>query len=277
MSFIAGLVTAFLLIFNFSFAYTVSNQILLLSCALQNLPLLMVYIPQYRVLLTTGILGIIVTNYFATNPIGNAFREGLFVGFIKVDYSYEALVKYYPEKYKHEKELLGGAKLSKNLLPYLRVITQEIFKRSLEMLSLIKAGKWNAFIDDAIRSQFFSSLLRIISAMPLFIIAGFEVAAYYGLYFKTLEYDSIAAIVTTLSIRALAFSSFLDGLSKIAFGFMRESFMMKLGGVIFACAQLYLVFMGEDSLRLVIPLSLSGLAAYPIVEGERLRKLALGR
>jgi hypothetical protein len=277
MSFIAGLVTAFLLIFNFSFAYTVSNQILLLSCALQNLPLLMVYIPQYRVLLTTGILGIIVTNYFATNPIGNAFREGLFVGFIKVDYSYEALVKYYPEKYKHEKELLGGGKLSKNLLPYLRVITEEIFKRSLEMLSLIKAGKWNAFIDDAIRSQFFSSLLRIISATPLFIIAGFEVAAYYGLFFKTLEYDSIAAIVTTLSIRALAFSSFLDGLSKIAFGFMRESFMMKLGGVIFACAQLYLVFMGEDSLRLVIPLSLSGLAAYPIVEGERLRKLALGR
>ena len=277
MSFTAGLVTALLLISNFSFAYTVSNQILLLSCALQNLPLLMVYIPQHRVLLTTGILGIIVTNYFATNPIGNAFREGLFVGFIKVDYSYEALVKYYPEKYKHEKELLGGGKLSKNLLPYLRVITQEIFKRSLEMLSLIKAGKWNAFIDDAIRSQFFSSLLRIISATPLFIIAGFEVAAYYGVFFKTLEYDSIAAIVTTLSIRALAFSSFLDGLSKIAFGFMRESFMMKLGGVIFACAQLYLVFMGEDSLRLVIPLSLSGLAAYPIVEGERLRKLALGR
>jgi hypothetical protein len=277
MSFTAGLVTALLLIFNFTFAYTVSNQILLLSCALQNLPLLMVYIPQYRVLLTTGILGIIVTNYFATNPIGNAFREGLFVGFIKVDYSYEALVKYHPEKYKHEKELLGGGKLSKNLLPYLRVITQEIFKRSLEMLSLIKAGKWNAFIDDAIRSQFFSSLLRIISATPLFIIAGFEVAAYYGVFFKTLEYDSIAAIVTTLSIRALAFSSFLDGLSKIAFGFMRESFMMKLGGVIFASAQLYLVFMGEDSLRLVIPLSLSGLAAYPIVEGERLRKLALGR
>jgi hypothetical protein len=103
MSFTAGLVTALLLISNFSFAYTVSNQILLLSCALQNLPLLMVYIPQYRVLLTTGILGIIVTNYFATNPIGNAFREGLFVGFIKVDYSYEALVKYHPEKYKHEK------------------------------------------------------------------------------------------------------------------------------------------------------------------------------
>jgi hypothetical protein len=277
MSFAAGLVTAFLLIFNFTFAYTVSNQILLLSCALQNLPLLMVYIPQYRVLLTTGILGIIVTNYFATNPVGNAFREGLFVGFIKVDYSYEALVKYYPEEYKHEKELLGGGKFTKNIIPYLRIITQEIFKRSLEMLSLIRAGRWNAFIDDAIRSQFFSSLLRIISATPLFIIAGFEVAAYYGLYFKTLEYDSIAAIVTTLSIRALAFSSFLDGLSKIAFGFMRESFMMKLGGVIFACAQLYLVFMGEDSLRLVIPLSLSGLAAYPIVEGERLRKLALGR
>lgn len=233
--------------------------------------------PQYRVLLTTGILGIIVTNYFATNPIGNAFREGLFVGFIKVDYSYEALVKYYPEKYKHEKELLGGGKFTKNIILYIKVITQEIFKRSLEMLSLIKAGKWNAFIDDAIRSQFFSSLLRIISATPLFIIAGFEVAAYYGLYLKTFEYDSIAAIVTTLSIRALAFSSFLDGLSKIAFGFMRESFMMKLGGVIFASAQLYLVFMGEDSLRLVIPLSLSGLAAYPIVEGERLRKLALGR
>lgn len=44
MSFTAGLVTAFLFIFNFSFPYTVSNQILLLSCALQNLPLLMVYI-----------------------------------------------------------------------------------------------------------------------------------------------------------------------------------------------------------------------------------------
>ena len=56
---------------------------------------------------------------------------------------------------------------------------------------------------------------------------------------------------------------------------MRESFMMKLGGVIFAAAQFYLMLNGEESLKLVIPLSLSGLAAYPIVEGERLRKLAL--
>lgn len=275
LSFTSGLVTAVLLLCNFTFAYTVANQVLLLSCALQNVPLLMVYIPQYRVLLSTGILGIIVTNYFATNPIGNAFREGLFVGFIKVDYSYEALVKYHPDEYKHESELLGKKQFFKNILSYLKTITREVLKRSLEMLSLIKAGKFQAFTGDAIRSQFFSSLLRIISATPLFIVAGFEVAAYYGFFIKSPEYGSVAALTTTISIRALAFSSFIDGLSKIAFGFMRESFMMKFGGVIFACAQLYLVFNGEDSLRLVIPLSLSGLAAYPIVEGERLRKLAL--
>jgi hypothetical protein len=51
---------------------------------------------------------------------------------------------------------------------------------------------------------------------------------------------------------------------------------MKLGGVIFAAAQFYLMLTGEESLSLVIPLSLAGLAAYPIVEGERLRKIALG-
>ena len=39
----------------------------------------MVYIPQYRIFLTTGILGIIITNYFATNPIGNSFREAIFI------------------------------------------------------------------------------------------------------------------------------------------------------------------------------------------------------
>ena len=53
---------------------------------------------------------------------------------------------------------------------------------------------------------------------------------------------------------------------------MRESFMMKLGGLIFALAQLYLMFVGEKP-KTSYPLSLSGLAAYPIV--ERLRKLAL--
>jgi len=275
MSFTAGLVTAVLLILNLEFPYTVANQILLLSCALQNIPLLMVYIPQYRILLSTGILGIIVTNYFATNPIGNAFREGLFVGFIKIDYSYEALVKYHPEKYQHEKDLLSKGNFLKNFFSYLKIISIEVLQRSLEMLSLIKSGKWRAFIDDAIRSQFFSSLLRILSAIPLFVIAGFELAAYYNIFIKNSDYNSIAALVTTLSVRALAFSSFVDGLSKIAFGFMRESFMMKLGGIIFALAQLYLVFAGEDSLKLVIPLSLAGLAAYPIVEGERLRKIAL--
>lgn len=275
MSFTAGLVTAILLILNLEFPYTVANQILLLSCALQNIPLLMVYIPQYRILLSTGILGIIVTNYFATNPIGNAFREGLFVGFIKIDYSYEALVKYHPEKYQHEKDLLSKGNFLKNFFSYLKIISIEVLQRSLEMLSLIKSGKWRAFIDDAIRSQFFSSLLRILSAIPLFVIAGFELAAYYNIFIKNSDYNSIAALVTTLSVRALAFSSFVDGLSKIAFGFMRESSMMKLGGIIFALAQLYLVFAGEYSLKLVIPLSLAGLAAYPIVEGERLRKIAL--
>ena len=117
--------------------------------------------------------------------------------------------------------------------------------------------------------------MRIISATPLFIIAFFELLAFLGYYEKSDLYISQAQIWTTISIRALAFSSFIDGLSKIAFGFMRESFMMRLGGVIFAAAQFYLMLMGEHALKLVIPLSLAGLAAYPIVEGERLRKLAL--
>ena len=40
-------------------------------------------------------------------PVFNAFREGLFVGMIKVDYSYEALVKYQPEKYPYEAVTFG--------------------------------------------------------------------------------------------------------------------------------------------------------------------------
>ena len=72
-----------------------------------NIPLLMVYIPQ-RIFLTTGILGIIITNYFATNPIGNSLEKG-YLGMIKVDYSYEALVKYHPDEYESESQLLGGS------------------------------------------------------------------------------------------------------------------------------------------------------------------------
>ena len=217
-----------------------------------------------------------VTNYFATNPIGNAFREGLFVGWIKVDYSYEALVKYHPDKYKAESELLGKAsKFPANIIAYIKVILQELFIRSAEMLAEISRGNFKAFTHDAIRAQFFSSLMRIISALPLFIIAGFELAAYLGLYAKSGFYIETAALWTIISVRALAFSSFIDGLSKIAFGFMRESIMMRIGGSIFASAQFYLMIMGPESLKLVIPLSLAGLAAYPIAEGERLRKLAL--
>lgn len=275
LSFISGLITAAVVVFNLDAFYNLANGIMLSSCALQNVPLLMVYVPQYRVLLTLGILGIICTNPLATHPIGNAFREGLFVGMIKVDYSYEALVKYHPEKYPFEGNLLKGKKFFQNILGYLKTIVSEMLIRSREMLIEIKKGNFKAFVNDPIRSQFFSSLMRIVSATPLFVIAIFELCALLGIYQKTQVYIGSAAIWTTISVRALAFSSFIDGLSKIAFGFMRESFMMRLGGSIFAFAQLYLMFAGEHSLKLVIPLSLAGLAAYPIVEGERLRKLAL--
>lgn len=321
LSFLTGLITAFFVIFpsigdqvlfnlggvSFSY-YSLFNQIMLASCAFQNLPLLMVYVPQWRILIALGILGIVVTNYYATHPIGQAFREGLFVGMIKVDYSYEALVKYYPEKYQPEAVRIGGRKdvygsYEKGFLPmffnmlaiafefiskffnssdfraglfaYLKTIVDETLIRSGEMLAKIMRFEWEAFIKDAVRSQFFSSLMRILSALPLFIIVIFELSSYAGFFEKTELYISQAHLWTTISIRALAFSSFIDGLSKIAFGFMRESFMMRLGGIIFAAAQLYLMFTGEHSLKLVIPLSLAGLAAYPIVEGERLRKLAL--
>ena len=276
LSFSTGLITAALVLLHNEALYQVFNQILLASCGLQNLPLLMVYMPQWRVLITGGILGIVVTNYFATHPIGNAFREGLFVGMIKVDYSYEALVKYHPEKYPHESKLMGKGQFFKNVFSYLKTVVDEMLIRSGEMLQEIKKGNWKAFVKDAIRSQFFSSLMRIISATPLFIIAIFELASFLGYFDKTELYINQAHIWTEISVRALAFSSFIDGLSKIAFGFMRESFMMKLGGAIFAAAQFYLMLTGEASLKLVIPLSLAGLAAYPIVEGERLRKITLG-
>lgn len=300
LSFVTGLITAFIVAFHFDAIenifiadavnpifqifsktnnqislYNFFNGVMLTSCALQNLPLLMVYMPQWRVLLTTGILGIVYTNQYATLPIGNAFREGLFVGMIKVDYSYEALVKYHPEKYPFEGVLLKGMNFFKNLGAYLSTVIREMLIRSGEMLGEIKSGNWKAFVKDPIRSQFFSSLMRIISATPLFVIAVFEALAYFGYFVKTQDYNNAAHIWTTISVRALAFSSFIDGLSKIAFGFMRESIMMRIGGSVFAFAQFYLMFAGEDSLRLVIPLSLAGLAAYPIVEGERLRKLAL--
>ncbi len=287
LSFTTGLITAVMVIIGNEALYQIFDQIMLASCGLQNVPLLMVYIPQWRILISTGILGIVVTNYFATLPIGNAFREGLFVGMIKVDYSYEALVKYHPDQYLHESELLqrpaadsnklSFAQFIHNLKIYLKTIVREILTRSKEMLGEIKRGNFKVFIHDAIRSQFFSSLMRIISATPLFIVAIFELAAYLDLYIKSDGYIAIAAIITTISIRALAFSSFIDGLSKIAFGFMRESIMMRIGGTIFAAAQFYLMCTGEHSLKLVIPLSLAGLAAYPIVEGERLRKLALAQ
>ena len=138
LSFAMGLVTATLVILNIEPLYQIANQVMLASCALQNVPLLMVYLPQWRVLISAGILGIVVTNYLATHPIGNAFREGLFVGMIKVDYSYEALVKYHPETYAHESELLGKGKVTKNLIPYLKTICREIWIRSGEMLLEIK-------------------------------------------------------------------------------------------------------------------------------------------
>jgi len=278
LSFLSGLITATLVILQVEDLYHVANQIMLASCVFQNVPLLMVYAPQWRVLICTGILGIMVTNYFATHPIGNAFREGLFVGMIKVDYSYEALVKYHPEQYEHEFVRLSDASkgtFMNRLMLYLETIVEETLKRSVEFIKEIKKGNLKVFIHDAIRSQFFSSLMRIITATPLFVIAAFEIAAYFGYFQKSISYNETAALWTTISIRALAFSSFIDGLSKIAFGFMRESIMMRIGGSIFAMAQFYLMIMGEHSLKLVIPLSLAGLAAYPIVEGERLRKLAL--
>ncbi len=273
LSFCSGLITALFVILGEESYYQVFNQILLASAGLQNLPLLMVYLPQWRALICAGIFGIVVTNYFATNPIGNSFREGLFVGMIKVDYSYEALVKYYPEKYQAEAKLIPANKnYLSNLISYLKTNLDEMILRSQEMLAEITKGNLKAFTNDAVRSQYFSSLMRIISATPLFIIAGFELASLLGIFHKTALYIDQAALWTTISVRALAFSSFIDGLSKIAFGFMRESFMMRLGGVIFAAAQFYLMLSGEHSLKLVIPLSLAGLAAYPIVEGERLRK-----
>lgn len=285
LSFVTGLITAVIVFFHFdaeSFVlfgntslYHFFNGLMLWSCALQNVPLLMVYMPQWRILLTLGILGIIYTNQFATHPIGNAFREGLFVGMIKVDYSYEALVKYHPEKYPFEGKYLRKKRFFKKLFPYLRTVIREILVRSKEMLGEIGKGNLKAFVKDPIRSQFFSSLMRIISATPLFIIAVFELLAALGAYTKTGSYIETAALWTTISVRALAFSSFIDGLSKIAFGFMRESIMMRVGGTVFAFAQFYLMFAGEEALKFVIPLSLAGLAAYPIVEGERLRKLAL--
>ena len=275
LSFTTGLITAALVISGNEALYQIFDQIMLASCGLQNVPLLMVYLPQWRVLISGGILGIVVTNYFATMPIGNAFREGLFVSMIKIDYSYEALVKYHPEQYLPESTLLQGPNKIHNLQAYLKTVGIELVKRSQEMLAELAKGNFKALIHDAIRSQFLSSFMRIISATPLFIVAIFELAAYLDLYSKGPVYIAITAIVTTISIRALAFSSFIDGLSKIAFGFMRESIMMRIGGTIFAAAQFYLMCTGEHSLKLVIPLSLAGLAAYPIVEGERLRKLAL--
>lgn len=220
LSFTTGIITAILVISNNETAYQVMNQILLASCGLQNIPLLMVYMPQWRVLITAGILGIIVTNYFATNPIGNAFREGLFVGMIKVDYSYEALVKYHPEKYPHESKLMGKGQIFKNLGSYLKTVFDEMLIRSGEMLLEIKKGNFKAFVKDAIRSQFFSSLMRVISATPLFIITIFELASWLGYFEKTDIYISQAHLWTGISVRALAFSSFIDGLSKIAFGFI---------------------------------------------------------
>ena len=54
----------------------------------------------------------------------------------------------------------------------------------LEMLAeiFIKAN-FKAFVNDPIRSQFFSSLMRIISATPLFVIAAIEVLSYFD-YFE---------------------------------------------------------------------------------------------
>ena len=277
LSFTTGLITAVMVLTDHPL-YELLNKVMLTSCMFQNVHLLMVYMPQWRVLISLGIFGIMVTNWYATHPIGQAFREGLFVSMIKVDYSYEALVNYHPDKYPHESDLLGKQKepgFFTRLSNYINTVVKEMIIRSGEMLEEIKKGNWKAFTTDAIRSQFFSSLMRVISASPLFIIAVFELLAYFELYQKSQFYIDTAAIWTTISVRALAFSSFIDGLSKIAFGFMRESIMMRIGGSIFAAAQFYLIFAGEDALKLVIPLSLAGLAAYPIVEGERLRKIAL--
>ena len=153
LSFSMGLITALLVLVGAEEIYQIANQILLFSCAAQNIPLLMVYIPQYRLFLTCGILGIIITNYFATNPIGNSFREGLFVGMIKVDYSYEALVRYHTETYKSERILLRGKRFFINLGKYIKTVITEMVIRSGEMIQKLMKGEWNRFIDDAIRSQ----------------------------------------------------------------------------------------------------------------------------
>lgn len=139
LSMLSGLVTACLLMLGHDDIYKICNQILLASCALQNLPLLMVYLPQWRLLISGGILGIIVTNYFATLPIGNAFREGLFVALIKLDYSYEALIKYHPDKYQSEQSLLSNKKSLTNFIVKLRdyfwTICKETLLRSGNLLS----------------------------------------------------------------------------------------------------------------------------------------------
>ena len=319
LSFTSGLLTGLFLIIGVDDKYNFFNWVVLTSSLFQNLPLLMVYVPQERFLLTIGILGINVTNFLATNPIFNAFREGLFVALIKIDYSYEALVRYFPDKYQPElarfnskdkeskihnyaevyasyekgfvkmftnmlsrffdfiSKFIGKDYFRSNVLDYCQELISETFTRSKEMLTEIFKLNLKAFVTDAVRSQFFSSLMRIISATPLFIIAGFELYFFITHAQKSTLYIDMSSFWGSLSLRSLAFASFIDGLSKIAFGFMRESFMMKLGGVVFAAAQFYLMLHGEESLKLVIPLSLAGLAAYPIVEGERLRKLALAQ
>ncbi len=138
LSFSTGLITAYFVITENHSLYGIFNQIMLASCGLQNIPLLMIYIPQWRVLISTGILGIIVTNYFATNPLGNAFREGLFVGMIKVDYSYEALHKYYPEN-----NLDAAAKeASEKLKPD----TAFVKARSILYLLAENLGSWSRLI-----------------------------------------------------------------------------------------------------------------------------------
>lgn len=274
LSFFSGLLTTAAVLFKWEI-YETLNFIMLGSCGFQNLPLLMVYVPQFRVLLSTGILGIVVLNFFATHPIGNAFREGLFVGMIKVDYSYEALVKYYPDKYPSEKNFLGQGNFFKNIGEYLYINLIEILVRSKEIFVEIIRGNLKVFVNDPIRSQYFSSLIRIITASPLFLIAILELLSFLGYYEKNLFYIGLVDLWSDVSMRALAFASFMDGLSKIAFGYMRECFMMKMGGAIFAFAQFLLIFLGIKSLIFVIPLSLAGLAAYPIAEGERLRKIAL--
>jgi hypothetical protein len=276
LSFFSGLLTTAAVLFDWEI-YETLNLILLSSCGLQNIPLLMVYIPQFRVLISTGILGIVVLNFFATHPIGNAFREGLFVGMIKIDYSYEALVKYHPDKYPYEKNFLGQGKFFKNISEYLWINLNELFIRSQEIFIELQKANFKVFINDPIRSQYFSSLIRILTASPLFLIAFLELLSIMGLYEKTIFYEDLVTFWSDISMRALAFASFMDGLSKIAFGFMRECFMMKVGGVIFAFAQFLLIFLGIKALIFLIPLSLAGLAAYPIAESERLRNLVLSK